>query len=121
MTARRIDAWDRIQTKERSRIWYFFKYTLKDWTRRVFKGDFPEELLCAAFDPFYKRYKNNNELYDRSSYGDEEEYENAENLHLEIKALIEYWENRAWHPIDRLKDDQMFIRLVKIRHQLVFG
>lgn len=54
MGARRIDAWERIQARERNRLWYFFKYTLKDWMRRVFKADFPEELLCTTFNLFYK-------------------------------------------------------------------
>lgn len=120
MAAKHIDAWARIQTKEKSRIWYFFKYTLKDWTSRVFKRDFPEELLCTTFNLFYKNWSGNNDPVNRSSFNDEEEYEKAEYLYQEIHALLEYWKHRTWKPIDRVLDDQMLIRLVKIRHKLNF-
>ena len=120
MRARRIDAWERIQARERNRLWYFFKYTLKDWTRRVFKNDFPEELLCTSFNLFYKKWTGNNDPVNRSSFTNEEDYEKAEYLYQEIEALLEYWKYRTWKPIDRVLDDQMFIRLVKIRHKLNF-
>lgn len=120
MTARRIDAWERIQVRERNRLWYFFKYTLKDWTSRIFKTDFPEELLCTTFNLFYKKWTGNNDPVNRSQFTDEEEYEKAEYLYQEIEALLEYWKYRTWKPIDRVLDDQMLIRLVKIRHKLNF-
>ena len=50
----------------------------------------------------------------------EEDYEKAEYLYQEIEALLEYWRYRTWKPIDRVLDDQMLIRLVKIRHKLNF-
>lgn len=120
MTARHIDAWQRIQARERSKILYFFKYTFKDWTRRVFGTNYPETMLVNAFESFYKRYKNNNELRDQSAYTDDESYEIAETLYYEINTLLEYWESRKTSQTDRINDDQMFIRLVKIRHQLTF-
>lgn len=120
MTARHIDAWQRIQTRERNKILYFFKYIFKDWTRRVFGTNFPERMLANAFEAFYKKYRNNNELRDQSAYIDDEAYEMAETLYYEIKTLLEYWESRKMSQIDRIKDDQMFIRLVKIRHLLTF-
>jgi hypothetical protein len=120
MTAKRIDAWERIQIRERSGIWYFFKYTLKDWTSKIFKTDFPEELLCTSFNLFYKKWTGNNDPVNRSQFEDEDAYERAEELYQEIEALLDYWKYRTWKPIDRILDDQMFIRLVKIRHKLNF-
>jgi hypothetical protein len=120
MGTRHIDAWNRVQLKERSKILYFFKYTLKRQVRNLFYTDFPEELLRTAFDAFYRRYKNNNDPVTESEFKEYEDFEEANDLYLEIASLLDYWNCRDLSPIDRVLDDQMFIRLIKIRHKLRF-
>lgn len=120
MGTRHIDAWNRVQLKERSKILYFFKYTLKRQVRKLFYTDFPEELLRTAFDAFYRRYKNNNDPVTESEFKEYEDFEEANDLYLEVASLLDYWNCRDLSPIDRVLDDQMFIRLIKIRHKLRF-
>ena len=116
---RHIDAWNRIQLKERNKYLYFLKYTIKNYFNRLFSVDFSEELLKNAFDSFYSKYKNNIPVK-IEDFRFEEYFEIANDLYQEKKTLLEYWKTRNWNPIDRVLDDQMFIRLVKIRHKLNF-
>ena len=119
-TKRHIDAMERITLRENSKVKYFFKYTLKEYYARFFRKDFPEDLLCTTFDMFYKNWTGNNDEPKLSWYKTEEEFEDACDLHNEIKTLLDYWAFRGLNPRDRIQDDQMFIRLVKIRHKLRF-
>ena len=126
MGKQRIDAWERITVRESSNVKYFFKYTLKEFLAKVFTPTpFPEKLLQTTFDLFVREWSGNNDPVSRIHFNSEDEYEAAEDLYQEIKALIDYWNDRCRKDPrtvtrDRILDDQMLIRLVKIRHKLNF-
>lgn len=123
MGARRIDAWERITVRESSKVKYFFKYTLKDTMAKLFTPTpFPEKLLQTTFDLFVREWSGNNDPVSRVHFNTDDEFEEANDLHEEVEALLQYWKHRCIDPSyrDRIKDDQMLIRLVKIRHKLNF-
>lgn len=115
-----IEAWNRIEIKEESKIMYFLKYTLPDKIKRLFHRDVAEEILSSAFDIFYKQCAGNFDPVSESEYATESEFEEANDLYYEVTELLEYWATRDHFIRNRIKDDQMLIRLVKIRHKLNF-
>jgi hypothetical protein len=118
-----VEAWERLQLRERSKVAYFIKYGWKSIKNKFFTpSPFSEILLSTTFDLFYKNWAYNVEpVPARGNFNSESEFEEAYELYLEIKGLLEYWRDRGLnHKSDRVKDDQMMIRLVKIRHKLNF-
>ena len=112
-----LEAFKRLELRETSKVKYFFKYRLLPYLSAFCKVDIGSALLNQSFDLFYAEYSTRNLHVNELDFTDESEYNEAFELNMEICALLAYWHDRR-HKADRVKDDQMLIRLIKIRHKL---
>jgi len=113
-------ALEEMEMKEKHLFKYFLEYKLKPLYRNIFIRSFSESLLENSFDRFCIKYSNYPQVSEfDNSFRDYDEYLREYELSTEISELCKYWFNRNGD-VDRVKDDQMLIRLIRIRHKLPY-
>lgn len=108
------------ETRETSRLKYFYEFKLKPFFKKHFKKHFSDVMLDYIFNEFYNRYYNYPIIVEfDNSFKDYDEFIRESELSTEISEICEYWFMRN-ATTDRIKDDQMLIRLIRIRHKLPY-
>ena len=109
--------------REKSLLLYWWKYLIVPKYRRYLKRfelSGSEEVLWSTFTTFSVYISKNFKIAYPEDFNTEDQFMDALELQDEILDLVAYWNSRDHISPDRVKDDQMLIRLIRIRHKLKY-